>query len=51
MIFYWLNLLGVAVVAVCGTLVAGHIGLDIFGVTGMMTVPFGGQLPSLHLPT
>ena len=31
MIFYWLDLLGVAVFAVSGALVAGHIGLNSAG--------------------
>jgi len=51
MIFYWLDLLGVAVFAASGALAAGRVGLDLFGVIVVAALPAigGGTLRDLLL--
>ncbi|MCJ0765098.1 trimeric intracellular cation channel family protein [Variovorax terrae] len=48
-VFYWLDLLGVAVFAVSGTLAAGYAGLDLLGVVviAALTAIGGGTLRDL----
>jgi len=51
MIFYWLDLIGVAVFAASGALAAGRVGLDLFGVIVVSALPAigGGTLRDLLL--